>query len=505
MHRRSKPAVGRIALPLVVGVALVAAACGGGGAEPPPDDERVAVADLASAESLAEDSATNASAASDPTPEAETAAVEAEGAAAAEAGAGTLEPDATPDDDLAEEVVDPWANLRRDLLIELTDPAQVDLLREIGETVAERRGLPLQRDVPAYLIRRSDLAAYFLSFYDAEDLAEADFVQTAYRLLGIIDDDLEIISLLQELYVGLVLGFYDPDVDVFIIVSSNEGIASRDIETITHEFVHVLQDQHFDLGATFDDLSHNSDAALAYRFVVEGDARLSEALFKDLEARIAAQLEGAQDRLPGVGGTIPFVMERVFTAPYREGVIAIAALLAEGGIELINDLLAEPPDSTEQLLHLERLAAREPPLPVDDPDFGVALGVTWKSLRTDTLGEFFVRVLLDDELSADAAKAGADGWGGDRVAVYRSTAGEELLAWHLRWDSVDEGTEFFDTFAAWLDRRSGGESQSDDENLRLTWSSEERTYWVQGRAGETWILVGTEAAAVSRASALLAE
>lgn len=42
--------------------------------------------------------------------------------------------------------------------------------------------------------------------------------------------------------------------------------------TVVHELVHALQDQHFDLGAQFDELDAEDEAAVALRAIVEGDA-----------------------------------------------------------------------------------------------------------------------------------------------------------------------------------------------------------------------------------------
>ncbi|MCZ6546046.1 MAG: hypothetical protein O6913_10125, partial [Chloroflexi bacterium] len=228
--------------------------------------------------------------------------------------------DTTPDPP-EEPLEDPWASRRRDLLIQLTDPADIELLAEFGATVGERRGLELLREVPVYLLRRSDLVTYFDALFDESDIEEAEFEEATYRLLGIIGPDLDYLTLLEELYVGLVLGFYDEDVDSFILVSDNDRISRRDLDTIAHEYIHALQDQHFDLGATFDSIE-TTDAATAFRFVVEGDARLSERLVSDLVASYGPQLESSVDRLPGAS-SVPFLLRQIFNAPYILGLNAV--------------------------------------------------------------------------------------------------------------------------------------------------------------------------------------
>jgi hypothetical protein len=406
--------------------------------------------------------------------------------------------DPPPSSDVTAETDQALDDARLDLLIEITDPLDLALLQRIGQTAGDRRGLPLLADVPAFLIRRSDIDEFLLSFLDEDDRREADFIETTYRLLGIFGADTEYLSLIEDLYTGLVLGFYDFDLESFVIVSSDDGIASRDIDTITHEYVHALQDQHFDLRETFESFGSNSDQTLAYQFVIEGDARLAEQLLSDIEAEVAGQLPPASDRLPGTGGRIPILLQAIFLAPYREGVSAINTIVNETDLGAINTLLAQPPLSTEQLLHLEKLATGERPIPVPDPDAQPSLGAGWSLIHHDTLGEFFLRLLIDEELSGSDANAAAAGWGGDRIATYRSDTGETLLTWNLRWDNADEGAEFLDAMFAWLDRRSDGAATDTANGAARFWASDDRSYWIQGDGDSAWITIGTRADDVFR-------
>ena len=391
-----------------------------------------------------------------------------------------------------------WESRRRDLLIPLTDAADLAIIDELGAVVAERRGLALAEEVPVYLIRRDDLADYALSLFDDEDLEDADFAEALFRLFGIIDDQ-DFVTLQQELYVGLVLGFYDPEVDSFVIVSGNDHIADRDIPTIAHEYVHVVQDQHYDLEAAFDALDDNSDKAEALRFLVEGDARTSEALFFDVAARLAAQLESAGDRIPGLSTSIPAALERIFIAPYQEGTTAVARLLNEGGQQAIDDLLANPPDSTEQMLHLDKLAAREQPLIVPAPDVAAALGADWTLLGHDTLGEFIIGVILNEELDRSVSTAAAAGWGGDRLSLYRDRDGDTLAVWRLRWDSARDAFEFFAAVRDWLNLQSNNATLHSPDGTTITWNGERVSYWLHGAGTETWIVAATQSDDLTRA------
>ena len=308
------------------------------------------------------------------------------------------------------------------MLIELTDAIDVDLLREFGRTVGERRGLELLEEVPVYLIRRADLGAYFDSLYSQDEIEEAEFAEATYRMLRIIGPRLDYRTLLQGLFTALVLGLYDDEIGAFIIVSDNDHVSRRDLDTIAHEFVHALQNQHFGLEARFDSTDGSTDAANAYRFVLEGDARLSENLVSGLFRQFAADLDTTLDRLPGTDD-VPPILRRIFDAPYIDGVSAVTAIIARDGPNAVDPFLRDPLASTEQLLHPDKLASREPPLHVEAPDLEAALGPGWTWLGSDTLGEYVLRATLQEGVGRTTATQAGSGWGeatGSRSIVMKA-------------------------------------------------------------------------------------
>ena len=190
---------------------------------------------------------------------------------------------------------------------------------------------------------------------------------------------------------------------------------------------------------------------------------------------------------------MPPALQNIFNGPYREGVSAITAVLDTQGRAGVDALLADPPASTEQLLHPDKLADREPPLTISDPDVIEALGSGWAAIDSDTFGEFQLRVYLDVELSRAAAVPGAGGWGGDRLTLYRAGDGDELIAWRLRWDDAAEAKEFLAQFRAWLVARSAGAVQPIAAGAGYRWTGENQAFWVYGREADTWLLVASDA------------
>lgn len=391
--------------------------------------------------------------------------------------------------------------LRVDLLIGLNDPTDKAILDEIGQTVAERRGLPLLQEVPVYLIRRSDIVTYFESGMDDVDRREDLAFEFALQLFGLLDENDSLVALQRDLIESGVLGFYDPDIASFVIVSSNDGLSARDLSTITHEFVHALQDQHFQIGDTFDELSSNSDARLAFRFIVEGDATVAESLFRDLLSRYEPQLQTALDVLPAPRLAIPPIVKEIFFSPYVEGALIATHIHDRSGFEGINGALAISPESTEQLLHsIDPPAdpASLEPVVLPNPDVHAGLGgADWLPIGHDTIGEFIITEYLDHFLPRDdAARAGA-GWGGDRLSLYLGPNDASLLAWHTAWDTSQDASEFFAQYARLL-------SETADTIVELTSgravtaTDGNRSIWVAQNDTEVWAVIGTDSAAVAR-------
>jgi hypothetical protein len=109
----------------------------------------------------------------------------------------------------------------------------------------------------------------------------------------------------------------------------------------------------------------------------------------------------------------------------------------------VDALWKNPPDTTEQLLHADKLAAREPAVAVAFPaDFAKRLGTGWKVSLEDTFGEVELNILMQTG-DATAGTDPAVGWGGDRVALVEGPSGAAGAVVDTTWDtSAAAGTAF---------------------------------------------------------------
>ena len=118
-----------------------------------------------------------------------------------------------------------------------------------------------------------------------------------------------------------------------------------------------------------------------------------------------------------VSAKTPHVLQASLVAPYADGFAFVQRHRAAGGWDAVDAALRTPPASTEQILHDDKLAAREPPVPV--PPTFAALGPGFRAADDDVIGEQGLRLILEEWTSGAEAAQAAAGWGGDHYVVAR--------------------------------------------------------------------------------------
>jgi hypothetical protein len=262
--------------------------------------------------------------------------------------------------------------------------------------------------------------------------------------LGVAPPSFDYAKALVSLMSAELAGYYEPS-DKTMYLASDLGKAEK-AATLSHELVHALQDQHYDLGKLLDYRPDESDKQTAIHALAEGDA--TSAMLDQLLAPRGAKATDLSDQLLGIQVRaaaqfsssvtgVPDVLKRSLVAPYVDGIGLVHFLRRRGGWAEVDRIWKAPPSSTEQLLHPEKLLAHENPILVDVPV--APSGGPSDRVFTDVLGEQSVRLLLEEWLPRAAAEAGASGWGGDRVVVFH-TDDRFAVAIHLRADSVEAAT-----------------------------------------------------------------
>ena len=308
------------------------------------------------------------------------------------------------------------------------------------------------RQRPVVLRRsRAQVRDYVIHKFD-DDLPPAELAgaQAAYRLFGLIPDSLDLRRTMVDLLTEQVAGYFDPDSNALYIPTDIDPSQARLV--ISHELVHALQHQYLNLDSLVE-LKRQNDRRSAAQAILEGQATLAQILVLMPEQKIESlpnfwelrtALGGQQDQMK-VFGSAPLWLRESLIFPYLGGAEFVRWFDHEyPGKQPYGVLM---PISTEQILHPARYAAG------DRPD-----ALTFESPARDTvryedgLGEFEIRLLLQQHLGDDGAAASlAAGWDGDRYQVLgqgsgagagAAGAGAETLVWYTLWDDKTAAARF---------------------------------------------------------------
>jgi hypothetical protein len=344
-----------------------------------------------------------------------------------------------------------------------TQPSSIQArIKQIEAKVAKVRGLGFTRAVPASVLPSAKLEKQLLGEIDSEtDTSDLRGYSRALVLLGEMSGDTDLVKLLRRVQAESVLGFYVPGrggPKGRLYVRSEGGLTPFTEWVLSHELTHAVTDQHFDLTrADRLEAGGKDDELLAYTALVEGDATLAMQEYlrtqMDPNAQAAVATEGLSQSTPQLDKA-PSVVRESLNFPYEAGLSFVQALYQRGGWAAVNKAYADPPTSSEQILHPAKYLNRDQPTPVSVPDLTSALGGGWTKGTDAGWGEFDTRVLLGDAVPVSAAGGAAAGWDGGRVRTFengRSTA----LVLRTAWDSPAEAREYCQTTVRWANDRFG--------------------------------------------------
>jgi hypothetical protein len=279
--------------------------------------------------------------------------------------------------------------------------------------------------------------------------------------------DFDLYAMSQK-YIGeSIAGFYDPATKELFIISDDKDVNALEQWIYAHEFMHALQDQHFQL-ALITDTSLGSEGNMALRALAEGEAELIQQLYLDrgyLSTEDLVEIFNLVQRIRSRNvGYLPPVLVNSFLFPYTTGKEFVQTLYNRGGWTAVNAAWQNLPQSSEQIIHPSRYLAGDAPKLVALAPLTDTLGAGWELIEEDVFGEFFLREYLSQSLPEAEVNVAATGWGGDRYAVYwHSASNGVVMVLNQVWDSVGDGNEFANAYNRYTNLRRGGlrETQPD--------------------------------------------
>ena len=371
-----------------------------------------------------------------------------------------------------------------------TSGAAADELRRSTETVLARvsaiRNLPTAGSVDIGLRSREEIRRYILARMAEEyPPEELELDRRLLLKLGLIPDSLDYPGTLVLLLTEQVAGYYDPKTRTLHV--ADWVPVQEQLPVMAHELAHALQDQHFDLDRLLEGVEGNEDATQAHVAVVEGEGLglmleyvlqpLGQSFLDipDLVQMQKNQMEQARQSYDVFRRVPPFIQEALLF-PYVQGARFLQHYVRRHGWPGVDRLYADLPRSTEQILHPEKYEPpKDEPTRVEPPPLPAGLGGRWERIYRNVLGEFMLRLILDQYLEADPARDAAAGWDGDSVQLFEGAEGELALWIRSVWDTEQDAAEFAEAYENLIRLKyspAGPREDPDGAAARRLWRTE---------------------------------
>lgn len=295
-----------------------------------------------------------------------------------------------------------------------------DELLGLVRKAEEIRGLRFQEPPNIKVVSDSELEQ-LVRDQVAESADDFPADEALYKLLGLLNQDIDLQALFTDLYGEQVAGFYDGETQELVVPMRSEGFTPVQRTTLVHELTHALTDQLFGFDEPYRALIDGDklDQASAYQALIEGDASLAELQYvqgftqRELGEFFAEALDVDSSTLESA----PQFIQDSLLFPYDSGLAWVQSEYLQGGWQTINDaysLFLTLPGSTEQIITPDDYQRDLPQAIQGNPPTLAGYNLE----RESVWGELGFRIMLDQVLGeADGIKA-ADGWGGDYYAQW---------------------------------------------------------------------------------------
>ncbi len=398
------------------------------------------------------------------------------------------------------------------------DPAPALLARAnaLTKEVAKLRELRRKRALDAEVVTKTEFHDRLMAVA-GDQTARASTVAEGIALerWGLIPRGTDYLKLMVDLLTDNVAGYYDSKAKKLTISrAATEDPAWADL-VLAHEIDHALQDQAFGLDKFQTVPASESDASVARRALVEGDAVAvmielalarrgldspwaDPAVAREVAERMAAPKGDVLDRAP-------LAIREAILFPYRAGFSFVAGLRQREPWSAVDAAFKRPPRSTEQILHVDKYVADDKPVSVTLASPAPLEGLT--EIDSTVWGELgFSLFLRAHGIPAETAAQAAAGWDGDRVRTL-APAGETRASRavgiaRLVWDSEADAIEAHEAAVRALDSAQYGVTV-ETSDTRTEWLAVDGTVSVVERRGD--VIVMAVGVPVALAQATLAD
>lgn len=337
------------------------------------------------------------------------------------------------------------------------------LVDELEAYVADARGLEWQDDVVVELADDDEFEDRLFEDFE-EDLEDLEDLEVFYRALGLLPSDMSLADQLRGIYSAGTLGVYFAEENELVVRGTRPTPYVQ--QTIVHELVHALDDQHFELyRPEYED--RKDEISSGFQATIEGNAsRIEDAWLSDqpgdFRERASEEEQSYSEGIDLEG--FPQILLFQIGAPYQLGEIFVDHLVAENGERGVDAALTDPPDTSEQFLFPPLYLEGEPRIEVPPPP------AEGEIVDDGVVGAFFLFALFtatDSSINQNDAVRAVQGWGGDWAVSWRDGDASCMRA-DFVGDTDDDTGEIENALETWTDSRGIGDvSTTDDGRVRL--------------------------------------
>lgn len=329
------------------------------------------------------------------------------------------------------------------------NPADLAVYAQIESQVQALRDLPAKTTVTPVLLDSQGVREWLTNANAAQTNHQALADESKLFIhLGLLPAGSSLEQMELDLQAGQVIGFYDPASKGLYVLSESGGVGAVEKITFSHEYTHALQDQNFGLDKLAIDTPDQSDRDLARTALPEGDATMVMTQWSIKYMSLVDLIEIAGSSLGGPQtdqlAKAPPILRETLLFPYEDGLNFVQGIYEKGGWAAVDQLYANPPDSTSQILHPELYTAGVEPVAISVPPVPPSL-TGWRLTMQDTLGELQLRIWLEGNGSAGASTsqaAAVASWAGDRVGLYEGPDGQWAVVLRTQWRTAAGAASF---------------------------------------------------------------
>lgn len=334
---------------------------------------------------------------------------------------------------------------------------------EVAGQVENVRGLTFKEPVRRAVMSKEQMAERMrVSAQEDSDKQAFERAEDFLKYVGLIAADLNLSDAIGEAYGDQVAGYYDDEAKV-LVVRTDLGSPSSQVtrSVIAHELVHALDDQHFGLHAAeekFEQVGRGDEAA-AMRALIEGTAMAATFEYVGRTAGVKIP-DDAFDQLleatrKSTDDTIPAYIRDQMMFSYFAGGKYVSAAVKAGGWDAVNSLYRDPPRSTSEIMHPDRIGAtRWTPKSVRVGPVTETIEAyrdeRWFHFGEGVMGEQDLSLLLASAEITNVASA-TDGWRGDWHR-YVGCVNQRLFDAKFALETEQDATELAEALDIWASR-----------------------------------------------------